>query len=518
MIERPYAVADVETSRIKDKEKPKTKFWGFADGGGYETFKTTKQFLRFLKGIPPRTILHHYNFDVIQLLLDGCDTLKILKSHNGRLIKCQIGEHFLLNSYSCFPVKLEKIFNAFGYEKTDLGHLTKRNYEDCVNGLKCFMELDSLFQSLVFVSPLKRGTIAATGFAAAEKFAGQMPKDLRFLEAYRGGRVEVFDTRKIDCSNYDIHSSYPQSFIEAENKETLMRVQVTTRDWHCPLFAADCNDMLLFPNGVFQSYVFESTWQKYIEPYAEKTKIKVLERTKFDFSWIVELRNLVRNIYDKKRVSDGAIELCCKLLLNSLYGRIGLRGETERARILDYRPDGDDITVYPLDTGRFLAFDKIERESRANFPFAAFITDNARGRLFRAFKTTNPYYGDTDSIFTPVRNAVKCGDELGGWGDNGREWFQATNVKDYIFGCTKCHGKKIGTFAKFETGEHKGKCKKCKGKGFLVVRKGGDEQLIWTMKQFAAGKCAEHRVRTRKTKLRKRRVLADGRTEPLTVS
>src|SRR4051812_24766456 len=106
---RPYAVADVETTRIADGEKPKTKFWGFADAGRYESFKTTKQFLRFLKGEKPRTILHHYNFDVIQLLKDGCDDLKILKSHNGRLIKCKLGEHYLLNSYSCFPVKLEKI-------------------------------------------------------------------------------------------------------------------------------------------------------------------------------------------------------------------------------------------------------------------------------------------------------------------------------------------------------------------------------------------------------------------------
>jgi len=459
--------------------------------------------------------------------VDGARDIKILKSHNGRLIKCALQNHYLLNSFSCFPVALKKIFAAFGFEKTDLSQLAKRNYEDCVNGLKCFLELDALFQTLVSVSPLRRGTIAATGFGAAEKFAGRMPKDLRFLPAYRGGRVEVFDTRQANCAFYDIHSSYPQSFIDAQETETLLHVRVKTRDWHCPLFDASNNEMLLFPNGTFDSWVYQSTWEKYIEPYAEKTSIKVLKKSKIDFRWLCELKELVRKIYDKKAASDGAVELCCKLLLNSLYGRIGLRGESERVRILDYRPDGDDITIYFLGRKRWLAFDKIERESRSNFPYAAFITDNGRGRLFQSFKRNSPLYGDTDANATRIKLsgfAETIGNGLGEWGTffyylcntcgeyfvpwgecpkghalkrNGQknytktnrqvvEPFRAVNVKDYTWG-----GKE--------------------------VRKGGSEKTIWTMKKFAAGESATHVVRTRKTGLRKRLVMPNGETMPLTV-
>lgn len=509
--QREFAVIDCETSLIKDSEIPRTKFWGYADSRGYEYFRTTEKLLKFLKGQEPKTLLHHSNFDVIQLLIDGT-RLEILKSHDQRLIKCKMQNHILLNSLSCFPVALKKIFKAFGFTKTDLGELRKRNYEDCVNGLKCFMELDQVFQELVLVSPLNRGTIAATGFAAAEKFAGKMPKDLRFLEAYRGGRVEVFDMRKLNCSNYDIHSSYPQSFMECPGNDELWRVRVKTRDWHCPLYDTSNTDMLLFPNGVFESYVFRSNWERYIEPNSENTSIRILSRDRIDFSWIVQLRELVKTIYEKKRISEGAIELCCKLLLNSLYGRIGLRGESERARILDYRPDADDITVYPLGKKRWLAFDKIERESRSNFPFAAFITDNARARLFAAFKRNDPAYGDTDSIFTTVtkqRFNETRGDGLGEWGDKGHsEPFEAFNVKDYRHGCFAC----------YHTGKVNGKkCETCHGTKFIGVRKGGDEHTIWTLKQFARGKTAQLITRTRQTGLRKRIVNQNLTTDPLVV-
>lgn len=507
-----YAVIDAETTEIKDFEIPRTKFWGYADENGYKYFKRSKDLAKFLRHEPQRILLHHSNFDVIQLLIDGID-LKILKSHNGKLIKCILGKQILLNSFSVFPLGLGKIFKAFGYEKTSLGELRKRNWEDCVNGLDCFLKLDQLFVDIAGVSPLAMGTIAATGFRAAENTAGKMPKDLRFLSAYRGGRCEVFNLNKANCGNYDIHSSYSESFTEAKAKETLWKVRVKTKDWHGPLFHAANTERLNFPNGDFVSYVFRSNYEKYIEPYAEKTSIKILKKTVIDFQWMTELRGMILKVYDKKEISTGGIELCCKLFLNSLYGRIGLRGESERARILDYEPDADDVTVYNIGKGRYLAFDKVERECRSNFPFAAFITDNARGRLYQAFKRNNPYYGDTDSIFTPfVRKQFgeTLSSKLGCWGDKGhREPFQAINVKDYWHGCFACH----------HTGKQgKKKCLVCKGRKFLSVRKGGDEHTIWTLKQFAKGKTAQKIIRQRKTTLQKRIVLPNGETDPLLVN
>jgi hypothetical protein len=488
---RDYAVVDVETSIMADGEIPKTLFWGYADSKGYEQFKTTRKLLAFLKQTSPKTLLHHSNFDVIQLLVDGVTDINILRSHHGKLIRCSLGNHYLQNTFTVFPVKLEKIFTAFGFKKTSLKNLAKRNYEDCVNGLHCFTELDARFLRIVGVSPLERGTVAGTTFRAAEKTAGTMPKDLRFLSSYRGGRVDVFNTTRRRCGNFDIHSSYPQSFLEVSGREVLLHVECKSTDWVGPMFDSSVSDMLLFPAGTFRSYIFESNFERYIRPNSSGVSIKILSRHPINFEWICRLQGLIETIYHEKQTSpDAGIVECCKFLLNAFYGRIGLKGETERARILDYEPDGDDVTTWRLSAKKFLCFDTVERETRSNYPFAAFITDNARCRLFEALVKNNAFYCDTDSIFTPICKddfTGNTGNDLGQWGFKGRKVFRARSVKDYEWGDEE-------------------------------VLKGGHSHIIWTLKQFASGKTAALIERQRRSPLRKRVILPSGKTDPIVVN
>lgn len=489
------AVIDVETTELKAGEIPRTKFWGYADKRGYKKFKTSLQLWNFLRKERPKFLLHHSNFDVIQLLVDGLGReVAIQRSHSGRLIRCALGHHTLQNTLTAFPVSLKKIFHAFGYEKTELSQLEKRNYEDCVNGLDCFEKLDATFVDLIGVSPLATGTVAGTTFKAAEKEVGTMPKELRFLKAYRGGRVELYDLNEHTASKLDIHSSYPRSFLEAHREDELWRVRVKTREWYAPLFDGRNEEMLCFPNGTFTSYVFKSNWERYIEPYAEKTQIRVERKWKINFDWICNLAGLVSKIYAlKSETKSDGIAMACKFLLNAFYGRIGLKPETERARILDFKPDGDDVTIYQLGRKVFVVFDRLERETRSNYAFAAFITDNARARLFKAWKLNGALYGDTDSIFTKLQKrdfsepiSPACGD----WGYEGRKRFRGTNVKDYEWN------------------------------GEQVVKGGepGKEFLTWTLKTFAKGGSVTAITRERRQTLRKRVVLPCGETAPIVVN
>lgn len=480
---------DVETTLLKHGEKPKTKFWGYYDGFKYRKFKTTSEFLKFLRQQPGRNILHHANFDVIQLLLDGAD-INILKSHNGRLIKCSLGEHVFTNTFSCFPVALAKIFAAFGHKKTELDRLDKRNYDDCVVGLECFLAMDDKFQRLIGVSPLQKGTIAGTGFGAAELVAGRMPKDLRFVNAYRGGRVELYDARQTMCSNYDINSSYPKSFIDAPKMAKLFHVTVRTGDYYCPLFDAGTNERLVFPNGCFNSWVYDYNLDKYLIPNWTKTSLKILSRHEINFRWFEKLRELIQVLFERKQTTtDKAERECCKFALNAFYGRIGLRGESEQARILNYELDGDDITRFYIGKKRWLTFNKVNRESRSNYPFAAFITDNARARWYQSAVQNRALYGDTDSVFSPNKPGQfvgRIGEGLGEWSFKKTAVLRARNVKDYEFD----------------------------GKETL---KGGKDHLMWTLKQFASGGTVESVHRTRQTTLQKRLLFPDGTTQPLTV-
>ena len=517
----PYAVLDVETTFIRGGELPRTLFWGYCDADGYRKFNRTRDLVKFLSQIKPHIILHHSNFDVLQLLLDGAK-ITIQRSHNARLIRCRLGEQHLLNSYSVFPLPLSQIFECFGYKKSPLTceyhhekpnesesecearqrdaekckrcrlALEKRNIEDCRDGLDSFLRLDEIFSRLVGISPLERGTIAGTSFAAACEIAGErLPKDERFLESYRGGRVEVFNTNEAVCDKFDICSSYPRSILECPATDVLLQVVCETKDYFCPLFDAETHDCLMFPNGKFVSYVFESNWQKYIEPHCRNTSLKVISRETIDFSWLNKIKPLVEKLYalklHSKERKEKALETACKLLLNSMYGRIGLKGESERARILDYRPDREG-TIFQLGKNRFLVFDTVFRETKSNFPFAAFITDNARARLYRAFVGSDAYYGDTDSVFSPTARKYfnkneKCGKEIGEWSDEGTDRFQANNVKDYFWGDDE-------------------------------VRKGGSGFTQWTLKTLAAGLTPRDVTRERISELRKRIVLPDGTTRP----
>jgi len=485
---RDYAVIDVETTEIRDGELPRTLFWGYADERDYERFSSTKKLVKFLEKSSPKCLLHHSDFDILQLLVDGFYDLRILKSHHGSVIQASLGVHTMQNTLKVFPVKLAKIFDAFGYKKTSLKYLDKRNYEDCVHGLDCFLQLNELFYNLIGVAPLSVGTVAGTSFRAAELRAGRMPKNLNLLGSFRGGRVDVFNTSVQTAHKFDIHSSYPASLLEVPERDELWHVAVQSDDWIGPLFDSRVEDLLLFPNGCFRSWLYKSTWERYIEPYADDTRIKILSRHKINLGWLVKLRDLIQRIYDLKSSSpNAALVLCCKFLLNAFYGRIGLRGVSERVRILDHRIDGPQVDCYKI-RNKWLCFEEVHRDTRSNYPFAAFVTDNARGRLYEAFKRNTPLYGDTDSAFVAnSRFKGQQGKACGQWEFLGKGMFHARNVKDYEF-----------------DGEE--------------TLKGGHGKTIWTFKRFAKGLSPINVVRTRKTPLRKRIVLPDGKTEPLQVN
>lgn len=487
---RPTVMIDVETTMLKHGEKPRTLFWGAATQNNYYRFETSSALANWLDSLEPCRLLHHSGFDVIQLLLDGHDDLRILKSHNCKIICSSWRRHVMVNTHAIFPTSLASIFSAFGYQKTSLDELDKRNYDDCVIGLRCMMELDALFLELIGISPLDRGTIAGTAFSAAEKIAGKLPKDLRYLEAYRGGRVEVFDCEERLARKFDINSSYPFSFVDAPESAELLLCRVKSDDWHGPFY--DCRNMdnLMFPVGSFETWIYRDTLDRYILPYCNPS-VTILEKTTVDLTWLTRTIPLILNLFNLKAKSkangSGGMEYVCKILLNAMYGRIGLKGESERARIMTYCPDGDNLTSYQLGWNTFLVFDKINREPRSNYPLAAWITDNARGRLFAGIKQTQALYVDTDSVFTTKGEPSPCGSLLGNWKAEGEKIFKANNVKDYYWD----------------------------GKRKL---KGGERSIQWTLKRFARGESVLEQERQISGNWKKRRRLPDNTTEPLTVT
>lgn len=505
-------VLDYETTLLRDGERPRTRFIGVAISAGYFRFSNTRKLLRWLKAWPVKlTLLHHTNYEILCLLCDGAK-VNIQRSHKGRVHKSSLLQHTLLNSYSIFPVPLRDILKAYGFDKVGLSRLSERNYSDCVHGRTSIIGLANEFEKLTGVNPITCGTIAGTGLRACELVAGKMPMDARFQWVYRGGKTEAYQFG--DCGmapKWDINSSYPRSILECPSYATLCEAWVDVKDQYAPFACTQYNKGLIFANGVFKTWFYEENFNQYIEPYVEKLKLRIVKRYKIDLSWLVALKPLFQRMYNLKRENTGAIKEVAKLFLNSAYGRMVLKGEHESVIISDRIAVGDTIRFFPIRGQRFISFKSMFRPQRSNYPFGAWITDNARARLFPACKLNNALYTDTDSVFTNSTTFLGVvGNGCGEWKqekvkerDNGKqgdkrivlnpEWAGKTiaplivrGLKDYEWG-----------------GE--------------IAYKGGTGHYLWTLKQFAAGGKVQKIVKQRGALAAKRLILADGKTEPLII-
>jgi hypothetical protein len=484
-----FGVLDVETTPIRAGEFPRVLFWGFANSKGYFRFDTTRKLLNFLKKCNRHVIFHHTNFDILMLLLENAP-VRIYRTHAQRIILSRLFQHTLKNSYALFPAKLENILRLFGKSKTGLHNLDKRNFEDTADALECFLKFDAIFERVLGVSILRSNTLSGAVFRAAQKQVGPMPTETRFLESYRGGRTDVFNTEvhpAVSC--FDINSSYPKSVLECEPTETLLELTVDCREFYAPFFDADTTEKLVFPNGKFRTWIFESNLER-IRADGLKAKIKIRSRAKLDFAWLYNLKPFIQKLYDlKSNAENDALRECAKLGLNSFYGRIGLKPEFEVCRVLDYKPDFDEVTIFPLGKRRFLCFwNVVKLNTKSNYAFASFITDNARARLFNALRRVNAIYCDTDSVFTLDAGAVSkldIGPKCGQWACKGQGAFQAFAPKDYVFDNT-------------------------------VRIKGGIEKTQWTLKMLAAGLPPRLITRHRLDATDGKRIpRPDGWTEPI---
>jgi len=487
---------DVETTELKHGEIPRTLFWGLAtENGDYRSFDSTDELCRYLFSLPePLDLLHHTNYDVIQMLLDGAN-VKLIRNHSGKLIWSKIGQHNLFNSYAMFPCPLSTIFGALGKSKTGLDDLRKRNYEDCVYGLRGCIVLDETFQRLCGESPLERHTIASTSFNSAVARAGKMPIDLAHEQSRRGGRVEVFSTNEVLADKYDINSSYSFSFLDAPPIVTLLHCLVKTDEWYGPFFDAGNPDSLTFPNGSFETWIFDDVLQRYIEPV--KASITILERIRIDMTWIKACCPLITEVYQTKMKSAkySAEEIVAKFFLNSLYGRLALKGYSDRARILNYVPWRDNNVAVQLGWDKWLVWDTITYTPKANFPFASYITCNARGRWFQQARRCSADYGDTDSlVISSGIPPVTVSPLIGDWKFEGSEVFKANNLKDYYWGSVRSV------------------------KGARLDSEGKTISTQWTLKRAVKGLPVVTLEKDYSMTLQKRLMLDNGSTQPLQVN
>lgn len=252
--------------------------------------------------------------------------------------------------------------------------------------------------------------------------------------SYYGGRTEVFKPLLKNGYHYDVNSLYPyvmlenkfpvgfpESVTDFERSKNLymisknfgigcgfLKCRVHVPKMEIPVLPyKDGSGKLLFPIGKL-----EGVWSYPELQLAEKMGCKIeefFESVYFKDSDYI-FKNYVSKFKHLKETSKGALRDFAKRMLNTLYGKFGMR--RERATLTTKESVTKKHTLYNKYTNTrydvtFYEYDTISKADYIQTHIASYVTAYARITLYKGFlsainKGGNVYYCDTDSIATDV--------------------------------------------------------------------------------------------------------------------
>ena len=261
--------------------------------------------------------------------------------------------------------------------------------------------------------------------------------------AYFGGRTEIFkpyfDGDGKDSLNlYDVNSLYPSVMMDFEYPTNFKRftfkyepeefgfydaeVEVP-EDMYVPalgvVHVVDKTKKFIFPTGRFQG-----RWSTIELEYARSLGVKIIKTGRgciFENGGYI-FKKYVETLYEMRveaqRNGDGVTDILCKLLMNSLYGKFGIRLDRELL-VLDRGQAG----VIPYiemrnrkDKKQAIRLCKMATELNTfnNVSISAWVTSHSRIRMHKHYMNCEKdlYYTDTDSLYTTSQmpSSKKLGD------------------------------------------------------------------------------------------------------------
>jgi len=328
----------------------------------------------------------------------------------------------LRDSYNLIPAPLKAVCAAFGvtlkgkirYNTKCLRKLVRYNRKDCVGLQEALTEFENLTSSgltLTTASQAQREFKADGG--SYDDVIRHYGTEAFFREAYYGGRVENFVKSSPMIKLYDINSLYPFAMLNdfpvghcVESKDfQRKKLGIYMIYWEKP----DSLKYGILPcRNIEGSLVF--SYQSGKGWYCSPEILKALDlgyRINFirGYYWKRTRRvfeEVVSGWYEKRLLSTGAKAMYYKLLLNSLYGRLAIKEDSED--ILSRLPTKEEVAKYhitPLDDdGKFFSISRKHHFPNVYVQLAAFVTSYARLVLYDLIVRSEAIYCDTDSVVT----------------------------------------------------------------------------------------------------------------------
>jgi hypothetical protein len=386
---------------------------------------------------------HNLQYDLGNLFADRIDELEMVMV-GGRLIRAKWQKILFVDSYNLFPTSVAKLGSALGLEKMEMDiHSREYVFRDCEIPALAIEKLTETCSEFELDEP--SNTLGGLCVSIWKAMGGTNNSDTSLFSraAIFGGRVEIFQpggAGTIVCT--DINSLYPSVMRqeypgELQKCERMMKFGITRAtvfipDQHLaplpfrvtktsPIEGVD-EHAILFPCGRITG-----TWTNaelfHAVEYHECRIEKVIETWGTDES-STPYGKFVEEFYRRRLAADSeAYKLIYKLLMNNLYGQLGMGGVVTRSlplteeRAMEIRTGKREATIF----GDALLFDvAIPLPEHVNYAHAAYVTAYGRIALLaylRKIPKHDLIYCDTDSCFffqapdTPIPFAT--GHQLG---------------------------------------------------------------------------------------------------------
>ena len=414
-----------------------------SDGEEYHNRGDVEKFVEWMMTRDAQRIyFHNLQYDLGNLFADKLHEFS-LTMVGGRLIKAQWKGKTFVDSFNLFPTSLASLCDAIGLEKLKFD-ANSRKYvmRDCQIILEALNHLQDTLKSFkVKKMPNTLGSMCVRVWKAMGGKNWSCHSDI-CKDTIFGGRVELFSKGGEGCVMWtDVNSLYPWAMTQKYPHEctqtkdmkeyglTEATVEVPQQPY-APLpyrtkeadgFSGISEGSILFPCGRFTG-----TWTNHeLRNAVENHGVKIL---KLHYTFGTDRAsdyygNFVKKFYKKRLESKTpAYKLIYKLLMNNLYGQLGMSGKvikTCKLTEIDLkRIQRGDLRVQMIGNNVLKEF-FIPLPEHCNYLHASYVTSYGRLRLLEFMRKVPPenmVYCDTDSLFFFAKNwksPFPTGDGLG---------------------------------------------------------------------------------------------------------
>lgn len=441
----------------------------------------------FYKG--KKIFAHNAEYDLSTIFGNVIEDVDNSAIFNGKFIAANYGKTMFCDSANLFPASVDKIGVTLGMGKgtTPEKFINGENEKgiDIKDVEYCIRDCEIIYNALLNLFQKVGGmriTIASTAMYYFRKRFLKKPliyNDLNdlFFESYYGGRTEAFKIGKTDSVVYDINSLYPDrmlniTFPDIKNlkrydnvsiqqfkyllstKEGFAKVRIKHDSIYFGLLPVKTkingSTKLLFPVGTFETTVNFNELR-----YAINTGyVSVLSVDYCVCSSPIEspFKSYVETLYnERKNESNELSKTILKLLLNSLYGKFGMREKYEttyykkipHSKITKLKEEQKFYELKLFSHERndcYLVTENLKtKKSFFSIPtLASYITSAARIKLLDGLlknENNTVVYCDTDSIFLEsTKNlSIPISNELGDWKLEDKKVIEIRGLKNYTY-------------------------------------------------------------------------------------